>query len=87
MSSCRSSEEDFVFALASQNIPAIVGFRWDIEDKLAEEYTRFFYDHLVGGNKSLEYAFLESRKRMHEAHKKNKIWAAPMLVMQLKASG
>ncbi len=87
LSSCRSSEEDFVFALASQDIPAIVGFRWDIEDKLAEEYTTFFYDHLLGGNKSLEYAFLESRKRMHEAHKKNKIWAAPMLVMQLKASG
>ena len=86
LSSCHSSEEDFVFALASHGVPAIIGFRWDIDDDKAEEYTTFFYRRLFE-KKSLEYAFLESRKYMNEKYEGNPIWAAPMLVMQLRATG
>ncbi|MFX1554584.1 MAG: CHAT domain-containing protein [Promethearchaeota archaeon] len=86
LSSCRSSEDDFVFALASQRVPAIIGFRWDIDDDKAEEYTRSFYRHLFE-KKSLEYAFLESRKYMHKSYEENLIWAAPMLVIQSKPRG
>jgi len=86
LSSCHSSENDFVFVLASQNIPAIIGFRWDIDDNMAEKYSRSFYEHLFEVKRSLEYAFLESRKYMHDNYEKNIIWAAPMLIMQLKAT-
>jgi hypothetical protein len=86
LSSCHSSEEDFVFALASHRVPAIVGFRWDIDDDKAEKYTRSFYMRLFE-RKSLEYAFLESRKYMHDNYEENLIWAAPMLVIQFKAQG
>lgn len=83
LSSCHSSEEDFVFSLANNMVPAIVGFRWDIEDRMAAEYTRCFYSQLFE-KKSLEYAFLEARRQMHARHREHPIWASPVLVVQAK---
>jgi len=82
LSSCESSEADFVFALADSQVPAIVGFRWDILDPKAAEHAGVFYRHLFE-KRSLEYAFLETRKEMHSRGDKNRIWAAPMLIMQV----
>jgi hypothetical protein len=84
LSSCHSSEAGFVFAMASQHIPAIVGFRWDIDDDMAYEYTQIFYKELLAGKKqSLEYAFLNARKKIYAMHENNPIWAAPVLVIQI----
>ncbi len=83
LSSCHSSEEDFVFELANAHVPAVMGFRWDIADKLAEEYTECFYTELFE-KKSLEYAFLEARTQMHAKERETQIWASPMLVIQAK---
>jgi CHAT domain len=82
LSSCKSSEADFVFALAQERVPAIIGFRWDILDPIAAEHAETFYRHLFK-KKSLEYAFLETRKEMHGRGDKHRIWAAPMLIMQV----
>jgi hypothetical protein len=83
MSSCHSSEEDFVFELAEKGIPSAIGFRWDIDDPKAFEHTRIFYKHLFR-LRSLEYAFLNTRQDMHAAKENHIIWAAPMLIMQAK---
>lgn len=83
LSSCHSSEEDFVFELASAHVPAVLGFRWNIEDELAEEYTKSFYTHLFR-ELSLESAFFEARKQMHATNRDKRIWASPILVMQTK---
>jgi hypothetical protein len=83
LSSCHSSEAGFVFAMASQHIPAIVGFRWDIDDDMAFQYTKLFYQELFREKRSsLEYAFLKARKSIYEGYKQNPIWAAPVLVIQ-----
>ena len=82
LSSCRSSEDDFVFELASKQIPAILGFRWDLNDARAYEYAKSFYTHLFLNKNPMEYAFLEARKEMYKKHRKDRIWAAPMLVLQ-----
>lgn len=83
LSSCHSSGAGFVFAMASQLIPAIVGFRWEIEDNMAFKYTKKFYQKLLTAeNPSLEYAFLNARKAIHARHENNPIWAAPVLVIQ-----
>lgn len=84
LSSCHSSEDDFVFELANGHVPAIVGFRWDIPDKHAKQYTRCFYQNLLE-RRSLEYAFFEARKQMHAKYRTEPIWASPMLVIQTKA--
>ena len=83
LSSCRSSEEDFLYELADCGIPSALGFRWDIDDNNAIEHTKVFYNKLVE-RRSLEYAFLDTRKLMKEKkNSDNKIfWAAPVLMMQ-----
>lgn len=83
-SSCKSSNVAFVFEVASKSIPAILGFRWDIDDDKAAEHARCFYDHLFGACHSLEYAFFETRKHMHASHIDNSIWASAMLILQAK---
>ena len=70
-----------MFQLARKNIPAVLGFRWEIDDKKAHEFAIKFYEHLFGDNKLLEYAFLEARKDMYFEYPHDRIWASPMLVM------
>jgi hypothetical protein len=84
LSSCHSSEEGFVFELAANKIPSIIGFRWDIDDDKAFLCAQRFYTHLFMEGRTLEYAFLETRRDMHRKHPKNRVWAAPMLIMQEK---
>lgn len=82
LSSCHSSERDFVFELAENGVPAILGFRWDIEDDLAFEYTKTFYSEAFG-EKSLDRAFFKAGQKMKNDYESEKIWAAPILVMQV----
>jgi hypothetical protein len=81
LSSCFSSEADFVFQLANHGIPAILGFRWGIEDQLAVECAKIFYQFLFN-TRSLEEAFWKTRRDIHDKYLQNKIWAAPLLVYQ-----
>jgi hypothetical protein len=84
LSSCRSSEEGFVFALARKGIPATVGFRWDVEDEMAAGFSKVFYRSLFSGEtQSLEYVFLKARQDIYKQYPDNPIWAAPVLVMQI----
>lgn len=83
LSSCHSSEEEFVFELVKNRVPSVLGFRWDIDDLLAEKHTERFYNHLRK-NRSLEHAFLNTRKDMHNDYIKEIIWAAPVLIMQMR---
>jgi CheY-like chemotaxis protein len=84
LSSCESSEEDFVFEMASAQVPAVAGFRWKIDDAVAPEYALKFYDHLFHdpAEISFEDAFFRARCDLYESHPKHKVWAAPVLVVQ-----
>ena len=84
LSSCESSQADFIFDLARKGIPSIVGFRWKIDDDKAAEYAQIFYENLFEKKKPLEYAFLETRKEMYRNYKDNQIWAAAMLIIQVR---
>lgn len=97
LSSCESSAEKIVFELAQHRVPAIVGFRWDVDDQLAAQHASAFYTHLLCEHSSLEKAFLMARKKMHEEDKRqyaNKpkrdvrtapIWTAPVMILQTSA--
>ena len=84
LSSCESSEEDFVYEMASAQVPAIAGFRWKIEDAVAPEYAMKFYKYLFDADHdySLEDAFFRARRDLYNSHRKHKVWAAPVLVVQ-----
>jgi len=93
LNSCRSSERGFVYELAKQKIAAILGFRWKISDEYAKEFALNFYDGLLGAGKpesdtpSLKRAFLRAQSDMHVKHEEDRIWAAPMLVLQRPGLG
>jgi CheY-like chemotaxis protein len=82
LSSCHSSSDDFVFEMVNNGVPAIIGFRWDLNDRLAAKYSNQFYKYLFENKNTLEHAFLKTRQEMHKAHSKDRIWASPMLVIQ-----
>jgi hypothetical protein len=81
-SSCDSGAGPFVFALANRHVPNILGFRWEINDVFALEFSQTFYETLFAG-RSLERAFLKAQQKMYETHRDDRIWAAPILVKQL----
>jgi hypothetical protein len=81
-SSCDSGAGAFVFELADRRVPNIIGFRWSINDKYAREYASEFYERLFE-RRSIEAAFLAARRRMHEEHEEDPIWAAPLLIEQV----
>jgi CheY-like chemotaxis protein len=84
LSSCEGAQQDFVYHLAKERIPAIMGFLWNVGDARAGEYAKAFYQHLFGEKeRALEYACLEAKKEMHHLHVDEPIWASPVLVMQV----
>ena len=81
LSSCHSTDVQFAFSLASNQIPGVLGYRWDIDDELAMNHAASFYKHLFE-ERSVERAFLKTRQDMHMEHQDARIWAAPMLILQ-----
>ncbi len=81
-SSCDSGAGSFVFELAKRKVSDILAYRWEIDDTLAFEHAKEFYEQLFG-SRSLERAYLTARKRMHDLHPDDRIWAAPILIKQL----
>jgi hypothetical protein len=81
-SSCDSGAGPFVFGLANRHVPNILGFRWEINDGFAFEFSQTFYETLFSA-RSLERAFLKAQQKMYEVHRDDRIWAAPILVKQL----
>jgi hypothetical protein len=84
MSSCRGSSQDFVFNLCKQAIPAVTGFRWDIEDASADKHSRRFYEELFR-MRSIEDALRETWIHTFGQDRESKVWASSQLVMQLAA--
>jgi hypothetical protein len=81
LSSCHSSEEAFAFEMAKNHVPAVLGFRWGVDDLFVPPFVRSFYERLFS-SRSIESAFVEARKKVRQKFGvKNQIWAAPMLVL------
>jgi len=81
LSGCQTSEENFVFEMATNYVPAVLGYRWRVDDRLATDFAVRFYEGLFR-SRSIEQAFLDARKSVRIAHGvKEQIWAAPMLVL------
>jgi len=82
LSSCNSSEADAAFTLARCGVPAVIGFRWDLDDRLAAKYAKKFYEKLFLKTLCVDRAFLAARRSIHKKYMKDRIWAAPILLIQ-----
>jgi hypothetical protein len=81
MSSCLGSSQDFVFNLCMHGVPALAGFRWNIDDEMAKRHSQTFYEELFR-RRSIEEALFWTWNRMYGRHRANRVWASSQLVMQ-----
>jgi len=88
LSCCRSAHSSLIMRMAEQSVPAILGFRWRVDDAGAASFAHAFYTELFNtGNprcKYLEYAFRDARKYVYDTNSRDPTWASPMLVLQMK---
>jgi CheY-like chemotaxis protein len=83
LSSCQSSHDNCVLALAKSSIPSAIGFRWHVSDAHAYRYALAFYGHLFGDvEHCLQHAFLSAKKDAHTEFPREKIWASPVLLVK-----
>jgi hypothetical protein len=80
LSSCESANAAFAAAVAKAGVPAVVGFRWEVDDRFAAMHARLFYRNLFKHH-SVETAFYRTRRAIYNRFEQNQIWAASMLVM------
>jgi hypothetical protein len=87
LSSCDSADSYFVLRLVDRHVPAVLGYRWEIDDLTAREFAKGFYGHLLeapAAKRHLEYAFLNAKRDLHgRTNGSRAVWAAPMLIMQM----
>jgi hypothetical protein len=88
ISSCKSADHSFVTQAIESVIPAVLGFRWPVDDAQAATFARSFYESLFTRGKpsfkSIDYAFLAARCKTHERMPGDNAWASPMLLKQLR---
>lgn len=86
LSSCSGADAQFIMKLAERNVPAVAGYAWPIADNVALDFSREFYHNLFEGTVSkrfIEYAFMRSKRHLHDKFLDRPVWAAPLLFMQM----
>lgn len=81
LSSCQSSTPDAVFRLAQAGIPAVIGFRWEVDDSEAPCFTGHLHRSLADAI-SLASAFHRALCAVRRTYPGSPTFASPMLVVQ-----
>ncbi len=88
VSSCRSADSAFLMRIVDNVLPAVLGYRWPVQDFGAARFAAAFYQALfkrgAASFKSLEYAILEARKVAYGNRADEITWASPLLVTQMR---
>jgi hypothetical protein len=79
LSGCMTAGQDFIYQLAKERVPAIMGFIWKVVDASAGKYATKFYECLLE-RRSLDYACLAAKKYAHAISHADPIWASAVLV-------
>ena len=86
VSSCRSASAEFISCAIRYTIPAVIGYRWPVDDDGAAGFAQSFYQNLftrgTAAYKSLDYSFLQARKDARLRSKLQHTWASSMLLTQ-----
>jgi len=89
LSACQTGQGAFLSSAAYHMVPAIIGYRWPIQDARAREFARVFYDALLHPDRptrhSVERAFVAARASVYESFPAECSWASPALLHQIDA--
>jgi hypothetical protein len=83
VSSCRSADPAFIGSAIAFSIPAVLGYRWPVDDSDAAAFAREFYTALFAKGhtyKSVEQALLRARNKALDFNAANNTWASPVLL-------
>jgi hypothetical protein len=86
MSSCESANSQVIYQLVERDVPAVVGYSWPVQDRIALEFARTFYSKLFGDGphrRLLDYSFMTAKRALHTLCPQQAHWAAPLLFMQV----
>ena len=86
LNSCQSASTQFVAKLVDRDVPAVIGYAWEVRDGAALAFARCFYQELLAGGRDrrlLEYSFMAAKQALHTAWPQASHWAAPLLFMQV----
>lgn len=81
LSSCESSSPDAVFRLAQAGIPAAIGFRWEVDDREAAEFTAELHRALAN-DEPVGRAFHKAVHFIKATHLTSPTFASPVLMVQ-----
>jgi len=81
LSSCESSAPEAVFRLSQAGIPAVIGFRWVVNDTEAAAFTGHVHKALAEGV-PLARAFHIAVSAVRTEYQGSPTFASPMLVVQ-----
>jgi CHAT domain-containing protein len=81
LSSCESSSPDGIFRLAQAGVPAAIGFRWEVDDKEAAEFTAALHRALAD-DEPIGRAFHIAVQRLKAKHIDSPTFASPVLMVQ-----
>ena len=83
LSCCRSSASRAAAELARNGIRTTIGFSWDLDDEKAVDFTKQFYDELLGNRLNVCSALRKAREDLHREYENgDPIWASPVLFAQ-----
>ena len=80
LSSCHGANASFVVQAADSGVPSVIGFRTLVGDEPAKTYAFTFYSNLLG-QRAVDVAFLEARRKMYMRNPSDGTWASAMLIM------
>jgi CHAT domain-containing protein len=81
LSSCESSSSDAVFRLAQAGVPAAIGFRWEVDDREAAEFTAELHRALAD-DEPVGRAFHKAVSLIKATHLTSPTFASPVLMVQ-----
>jgi hypothetical protein len=81
LSCCESSSPDAIFRLAQAGVPAAIGFRWEVDDKEAAEFTAALHQALAH-DEPVGRAFHLAVQRLKAKHVDSPTFASPILMVQ-----
>lgn len=89
VSSCRSANAAFLHEVIRQSIPAVLGYRWPVDDAGARNLAKAFYSALFTRGrlsyKSVARAVSSARKEAFDTQLGHVTWAAPILLAKSSA--
>ena len=82
LSSCRGSSVRTAIETMRRGVEAVVGFRWDVDDRICIEYFRQFYRAYLIDDRSISEAYRDACRSVQLTDLGSPLWASALAVVR-----